>query len=152
MNQMLYRLFESNKFIFFAIIIVGTFSFLLYPVRENEEGDTSFLWITPVSIWLLVENICKTLEISIPEIWSKIAVIVCFLFILVMIAHSIMCDRTIFSLFNILGNLTVMYAVPTIVYMAVIAALYFIGWAAIIVVGIPALIFAAALAEERVYD
>lgn len=152
MNELLFRILEHNKFIFMAFAIIGTISFFLYSFRGDDLESNSFRYVIPVSLWLLAENIGKSVGYTFPEKWNKIAVIASCALIIIMIIISLKKDFSFYAIFNIWGNLFVMYAVPSVIYIIIASLVAFGGGAVLIILGVPILALGAMLAEERIYD
>lgn len=152
MNELLFNIFEKNKVVFFLFAIVGTISFFAYSFRGDDLESNTFRYVAPVSLWLLAENMAKTAGYIFPEKWNRIAVIVSCLLIVVMVLVSLKKDFTLNAVFNIVGNLFVMYAAPMVLYIALCSVVVFGGGAALILVGVLALAFGAMFLEHRIYD
>lgn len=149
MNYVLEQIFEFNPVVFYAFALVGVVSFFLYTFRGEEHHSNTFACVLPVTLWILVEYIVQTMGYAMPIQVSVIAGIVSLACIALMVFESVRHDRTPFAILNILGNLFVMYAAPTVLYGVLAVGVITIGGAAILIVGIPLLILAWFLSDHR---
>lgn len=149
MNDILFQVLESNRMVFMIFALTGGVSFLFYTFRGDDRDSNTFRYLIPVVVWMIAENIIKALGYAIPEKWNKLACIVCFLLIITMIVVSLKKDMSIWAIFNITGNLFVMYAVPSVAYLIIITAVTVGGAAIVLIVGIPMMAIMGALAPDR---
>ena len=131
-----------------AVILYPPFFF--YTKRGARLHSNSFGCVLPVSLWMLVERVLLVLDVSIPSVWETVSIVLCFALILLMIVVSLKQDFSLYAVFNILGNLFVMYALPSVIYIVLVSVLIFGGGSALILLGIPLLAFGFALSEHRI--
>lgn len=149
MNDILFQLLEGNRTVFAVFAIVGGLSFLFYTFRGDDRESNTFRYVIPVVLWMIAENVIKALGYTIPQKWNRLACGVCFLMIGIMIVVSLKKDLSIWAVFNIIGNLFVMYAVPSVIYLIITTAVIVGGGAIALIVGIPMMAIMAALAPDR---
>lgn len=149
MNDILFQLMEGNRTVFIVLAIVGGFSFLFYTFRGDDRESNTFRYVIPVVLWMIAENIIKALGYTIPQKWNRLACGICFLLIAIMIIVSLKKDLSIWAVFNIIGNLFVMYAVSSVIYLITATAVIVGGGAIVLIIGIPLMAIMAALAPDR---
>lgn len=149
MSDILFHVLESNRTVFMLFALAGGLSFLVYTFRGDDRDSNTFRYVAPVVLWMIAENIIKALGYVVPQKWNRLACALCFLMIVVMIVMSVKKDRSVWAVFNIIGNLFVMYAVPSVAYLIIVTAVTVGGGAIVLIVGIPMMAIMAALAPDR---
>lgn len=152
MNAILNMILERNKMVMIFFAVGGVVSFFLYTGRGKKLESNTFWCVIPVSLWLFVERLLSELDIQLPLIWKNISVVICLLLILLMVVFSFVKDFSIYAIFNILGNVFVMYALPSIIFTVIVSVLIIGGGAALVLLSIPLLAFGFAVSNHRVYD